>query len=162
MFKKIALTVLIMMLIVSPAFADWTITVSKPESEPWKNGQRMNMISISLVSDGTDLAEFSLVTAITNSGLNAPDIIKQIHGGVLYEVVTDPGVEPDGTYTLAFDCYREGSLLDIAALSATVTEHTNFAKDLGYSPVFWNDLKIDIGDIGSAADSVVIEIYIVK
>ena len=83
-------------------------------------------------------------------------------GGVLYELVTDPGVEPDSTYTLAFDGTYGASLLDIAAASATVTERTSFSADLGYSPIFWEDLDIDIGDIGTSGDSTTLYIFIVK
>ena len=55
-----------------------------------------------------------------------------------------------------------GALLDIAAASATVTEHTDFSKDLGYNPVFWDDVQIDPGDLGSTSDATDIYIYIVK
>ena len=160
--KWFALSALI--LISTPALATWTVTVSTPEPKSWRNGQVLYKVTIALVSDGSDLAEFSLVTEMTTD-LGAQQTkawIERMNGGLLYELVTDPGVAPDSTYTLDFDCERGGSLLDLAALSATVTEHTDFSEDLDWNPVFWGDLYIDIGDIGSNLDAVEIIIYIIK
>ena len=122
------------------------------------------MVKVALESDGSDLAEFSLADEMaTDIGSQQAEWwIDRMSGGVLYELVTDPGVEPDSTYTLAFDGTYGASLLDIAAASATVTERTSFSKDLGYSPIFWEDLDIDIGDIGTSGDSTTLYIFIVK
>ena len=163
-FVKLFVMIAALAFISTPAFATWTITVSTPEPKTWRNGQVLYKITIALVSDGTDLAEFSLADEMaTDLGAKEADAwIERMNGGLLYELVTDPGTTPDNTYTLAFDCDRGGSLLDLAALSATVTEHTDFSEDLDWNPVFWDDLGIDIGDIGSASDAVEIIIYIIK
>jgi hypothetical protein len=149
----------------SPAFglAGWTI--STPEPQSWRNGQVMYRITIAYVQAAAATgAEVSLVTEmeLDLGKKEAEWWIDKINGGILYEVVTDPGTQPDNTYALGFDCELNGALLDLAARSATVTEHADFGKDLGYNPVFWNDIQIDIADLGSAADATTIYIYIVK
>ena len=162
-FKKVMVLAALICLVSAPAFAISGITVETPQAKPWSNGQQMFMVSIAVVQPGaTGISEFSLRGAMNDSGIDADFWIDIFTGGLLYEVVTDPGTQPDATYTLAFDCYRGGSLLDIAAASATVTEHVDFSTDLGYNPVFWKDLDITVGDLGSANDATVIEIYIVK
>jgi hypothetical protein len=163
--KKFTLLFVMFFLVASPAFAaGWTI--SQPEVDEWANGQKMFRITIAYVQPSAAAgAETTLKTEMhTSIGSGVTEFwIDQFNGGVLYEVVTNPAAAgPDATYTLAFDCELGGSLLDLAAQSATVTEHVNFAKDLGYNPVFWNDLQIDPGDLGSTSDATTIYIYIVK
>ena len=166
-FKKLLIVLAALVLIGLPAISAatvWTITVHTPVPSSWRNGQVVFMVQVDLLSDGSDLAEFSLADEMaTDIGSQQAEWwIDRMSGGVLYELITDPGTEPDSTYTLAFDGTYGASLLDLAALSATVTERTSFAVDLGYSPIFWEDLDIDIGDIGSSADSTTLYIFIVK
>jgi hypothetical protein len=163
-FLKVLMVLAMGVFLASPVMAaGWT--VSAPEPNSWRNGQVMYRITVAYIQQ-TDSAgaETTLKTEMITS-LGAKDAeraIKSLNGGVLYEVVTDPGTEPDDAYTLYFDCELGGSLLDLTGLSVSATEHNNFAKDLGYNPVFWNDLQIDPGDLGSTSDATTIYIYIVK
>jgi hypothetical protein len=163
MLKKFTLLFVMFFLVASPAFAaGWTI--SQPEVDEWANGQKMFRITITYVQQAAGAgAETTLATEMrTSLGSGVAEFwIDQLNGGVLYELVTDPG-STGGTYTLAFDCELGGSLLDLAALSATVTEHTDFAEDLQYNPVFWNDLQIDPGDLGTTNHTTTLYIYIIK
>jgi len=165
--KKILAAILLALLLFTPqvfAAAAKAITPTIEGPEVWYNGQEVYRIKIVLVSTGAAADEFSLKDELTTDfdADYAQYWMDKLSGGILYELVTDPGVQPDATYTLSFDCELGGNLLDMAALSATVTEHTDFSTDLGYNPVFWNDIDITMGDLGTENDSTTIYIYIVK
>ena len=163
--KKFTLVFAMFFMVASSAFASaWTI--SQPEVDEWANGQKMFRITLAYTQAAAGAgAETTLATEMrTSLGSGVAEFwIDQMKGGILYETVTDPTTDaPDGTYTLSFDCELGGALLDVAAASATVTEHTDFSKDLGYNPVFWNDILINPADLGSTNDATTLYIYIVK
>jgi hypothetical protein len=142
----------------SQAFAAWTIAVTIDKDQPWKAGQRMYRVKVAGVSDGSDPAEFNLSTYLS-SGWDG-DMAK-IKGGLFYMVETDPGTAPDAVWAVSFDSDLGANILDLSGLSVTETEMHDGANDLGFAPAVF-DVGVDIGDIGSASDSVDSYIYILK
>ena len=154
LIKKILIALLFLML-PGICFASWTISANITRGADYNDGTKLHEIVISATSDGSDPAEFNLSTYLTSAQMD------RIKGGFFYQVVTDPGTEPDDTYTLAFDNDLGGNILDLSGLSVTATEIHDAAADLGFFPIIF-DLQIDIGDIGSASDSITIYIDIIK
>lgn len=152
----LAVMVVCSFFLVGNALGAWTVTGAIESNERWDSSHWIYRVKISLLSDGTDLAEFTLSTYLTAREM------AMLKGGMLWEVETVPGTEPDAAYTLAFDSGLGSNILDLAGLSVTAPERNDFSTDLGYSPIMWDDLQIDIGDIGSAADATVVYIYIIK
>ena len=136
-------------------FGAWTITATIDQGANWSDGTAIHRVKISAISDGSDPAEFNLSTYLTSNEMN------RIKGGCFYQVITDPGTEPDAAYTLAFDDGLGGSILDLSNLSITATEIHDGGGDLGFYPIIF-DLQINIGDIGSSSDSTTIYIDIAK
>ena len=165
--KKLFLAILIMLFAV-PSWAAWTIRAEIDDRIEWSDGTIMYRVKVQMVSDGTDLAEFNLSTYLSPPQLDTQGKVHKdnlwteyLQGGYFYMVETDPGVEPDATYTLAFDSDKNASILDLSGLSTTATEINAAATDLDLFPIVW-DLQIDIGDIGSNLDAVDLYIYIIR
>jgi len=165
--KKLLITILIC-LFALPAMAGWTIRAEIDDASDWTDGSRMYRVKVYMLSDGTDLAEFDLSTYLkppqtdTQGKVHIDDLwSKYLRGGYFYMVETDPGTEPDAAYTLAFNSDKGANILDLSGLSVDTTEINSAATDLDFFPVIW-DLAIDIGDIGSSADSVELYLYIIR
>jgi hypothetical protein len=118
-------------------------------------------VKIVAVSDGSDPAEFELNTSTLSSYLSDNEM-KRLKGSFLWQVETDPGVEPDGVWAVSFDSGAGADILALSGLSVSATELNDASTDLGYHPQIWDNVQIDIGDIGSAADSVTIYLYFLK
>lgn len=155
--KKFILALAISMIFLTTnAIAAWTIDISMHAIS-----NSCYRVTIVAVSDGSDPAAFSLNTSTLNTYLS-DNSMNYLKGCYLYEVITDPGVAPDAVWTVAFDDGLGGSILDLSSLSVTVTEIHDASEDLGFYALITNNIKIDIGDIGSSADSVTIYLIIVK
>ena len=138
------------------AFAGWTIDISMHAIS--NSCYRVTIVG---VSDGSDPAAFSLNTSTLNTYLS-DNSMNYLKGCYLYEVITDPGVAPDAVWTVAFDDGLGGSILDLSSLSVTVTEIHDASTDLGFYPAFTNNITVDFGDIGTAADSVTVYLILAK
>ena len=165
--KKLLITLLIC-LFASPVMAAWTIQAEIDDVSDWADGTRMYRVKVYMLSDGSDLAEFTLSTYLKPPQTDTQGKVHKdnlwtdyLQGGYFYMVETDPGTEPDAAYTLAFDSDKGANILDLADLSVSATELNYGAADLNFFPVIW-DLQIDIGDIGSAADYIELYIYIIR
>lgn len=155
--KKLLLivTALLALFIASNAMAAWTITaVFHGGDIKWSSDHWVYRIKVSATSDGADPAEFNLSTYLTG--------INKILGGYLWQIETDPGTAPDAVWAVSFDTGLGASILDLSGLSVSATELHDGSEDLGFNPIIFDDIQIDIGDIGSANDSVDIYIVIVK
>lgn len=155
--KKFFLSLLFLLFLTTNAFAAWTIDVTLDSTT---RGDKLR-VKIVAVSDGSDPAEFELDTSTLNTYLNEY-AMRQLKGAIFWEVETDPGTAPDAVWAVSFDSGAGASLLDLSGLSVSATERNDASTDLGYNPIIWDNVQVDIGDIGSASDSVTIYLIFLK
>ena len=138
-----------------------TINVSIDKSYQTKAGW-VHVIKVELVSGaGADPDEFELDTSGNTTELGLREM-EQIRGGILWQVVTDPGTAPDAVWAVSFDNGAGASILDLSGLSVTATEIWDGSRDLGFYPVIFDNIGIDFGDLGSTADSAILYLVILK
>jgi len=142
----------------SNVFAAWTITASITTAVMYSDNSKLYEITLNCVSDGSDPAAFKISDCLVSTS----ESIYQLYGGYIYEIVTDPGTEPDNTWNVTFSNKAGATLLSLTGLSTTATEYHKGSKDKGQYPLFDGDLTVDINDIGSNNDSVAIVIKIQK
>ena len=146
-----------LLIFAAPSWAAWTVSATLDKSFKLGDGRYIQQVKIEAISDGSDLAEFEIDTYLTDRDM------KRIEGGVFYQVITDPGTEPDATWAVSFDDELGASILDLTGLSVSATQIHDVSTDLGngFYPIVTN-IGVDIGDIGSESDSVTIYLLIVK
>ena len=154
MKKLILIAVAVLFLMPSIASAAWTITATVEQKLYWGNGRYIYRVKLACLSDGADPAEVLLSSYLTGND-------RVYEGALLYQIETDPGVAPDAVWAVDFDTDLGADILDLAGLSVTATELHDVDAGVGFYPIVF-DVGIDIGDIGSAADTVDIYLYFIK
>lgn len=149
--KKIILTLLLVLLLVVNCFAAWTHEVTS-----YKSGNDI-VIRIYSISDGSDPAPFLINSTMLSRYLNTAEV-DRIKGKLFWEVETIPVVQPDSTWSVAFTTSTGAPILSLSGLSATAKALYDGSIDLGTYYSIKGVFYIDFGDIGSVADSVVVEI----
>lgn len=149
MKKILFILVTLAMLMPVNVFAAWTITGQMEPVKISRTGIEYYTVKINAISDGADPAAVSLTDYLSDAEM---DLLK---GSEFIGVETDPGVAPDAVWDVSFISEKGSILLALTGLSVTVTEWNPLT--LASRPWFLStDMDIDIADIGTAADVVVL------
>ena len=151
--KKLLLGVLFLSFAAQPAFAAaiTACTITMEKSNAWGiQGQRWQAvyrIKAVISVPATDPDEFNLSTYDTNS------VLADVRGGCLYKVHIGPGTDTPDTDAVTITLDGE---LGEDWLSFTTTTLTSKVEEFdGESKVIWTDIQIDLPDIGSAGDDII-------
>lgn len=162
---KTFFVLLALLMIPCIAGAAWTITAAIPTTasdsisgtEVWNNGQIVYIVRITVVSDGSDPAEFSLSDYLSAASMD------KIRGGVWTgNVINGDDTNAPTTFTLAVDNYAGADLGDIATTETTKAEYFGASTDFGDDSIVVYDPQFDFPDIGDNLDTVVLDMIIIK
>jgi hypothetical protein len=152
--RKIALIVIGLMLFAGNAMAamTWAVSVTVV-SKTNRDGSILYTTTITGVSDGNNPDEFNISDYMA-TGSEAYTLLKD---SIIYDIITDPGVQPDGVWDVSIDDGDGEDIITLTGLSVTATQHHPGNTDKDQYPLINNpDLQIDFADIGSNLDSATI------
>ena len=149
--KRFVFAVILVLLLAVNCFAAWTHQVTS-----YKSGNDI-VVRVYSISDGSDPAAFLINSTSLSRYLNTAEV-DRIKGKLFWEVETIPVVQPDSTWTVAFTTINGAPILSLTGLSAIAKAVNIGTTDLDAYHSLKGAFYIDYGDIGSAADSVIVEI----
>lgn len=153
--RRIFLSVLFLILVTSPAMAEWGIQQVNPGTGIVKGNYAS--FGVLFTSDGNALSATDIIARIGNMTLKS-----NVQGRTLYAINVSPGTDaaaPNAAFTLAITNDWDKSLVSLASIDHSADSWPDITEDMALYPPILNELNIALGDIGDAGDQVTVYFY---